>query len=170
MEWTIQIQIESIALDPLQLVERALELRSDALGQEGIKFQKVWCVFDKDDFKQNFREAIQKADDENISHAFSIESFELWLLLHFDNVAIDSNLDREGYIRELDQDRKLPGYCKDQNWLENNITYRKLGGPHRNEAIRRSKELEVKSRKNRSVYRKQNCTIHRIVEYLLGLM
>ena len=168
-EWTVQVKIESVSLDPLQLVERAVNLRDEALRTKNIKYQKVWCVFDKDDFKQNFREGIKKADDENISHAFSIESFELWLLLHFTPVAIDSSLDRNEYIRELEHSKRLPGYCKEQDWLEANISYRKLGNSGRNEAIQRSKELEAKSRKTHTIYQKQNCTIHRIVEYLQGI-
>lgn len=39
----------------------------------------------------------------------------------------------------------------------------------RDSAIENSKVLEQKSRMSKTVYKKQNCTIHKIVEYLLKL-
>lgn len=77
-EWSINVVVKSHSLDPEQLVRKAIEMR-----EEAEPYNKVWCVFDKDDFKQNFRKGLFLADKENIRTAFSIESFELWLLLHF---------------------------------------------------------------------------------------
>ncbi len=167
-EWSVSINIESLALDPLQLVQRAVALR-DREKTRGTGFNQVWCVFDKDDFKKNFREGVQLADAENIHHAFSIESFELWLLLHFQAVSVDSPLDRNDYITELDFGNRLPGYCKQEEWLQQHVTCRSLGKVRRDQALRNSKNLEDRARKRGSVYKKQNCTIHKIVEFLLQL-
>ena len=55
-------------------------------------FSKVWVVFDKDD-NSDFDEAAKLAEENNIEVAWFNESFELWLLLHFQdlNVAISRN-------------------------------------------------------------------------------
>jgi len=64
----------------ISLVDRAIELN------RGKKYNEVWCVFDKDDFKDsNFNNAIQKATANKFKVGYSIQSFEYWLILHFDD-------------------------------------------------------------------------------------
>lgn len=64
----------------VSLVNRAL-----ALAQQG-NYDQVWCVFDKDDFDDNdFNAAIQIAETKNFGVAYSNQSFEYWLLLHFND-------------------------------------------------------------------------------------
>ena len=64
----------------VSLVKRAI-----ALSQLG-KYDQVWCVFDKDDFKDNdFNSAIQIAEANNFRVAYSNQSFEYWLILHFND-------------------------------------------------------------------------------------
>lgn len=64
----------------ISLVNRALEL-----SQQG-SFDQVWCVFDKDDFnEQDFNDAIQIAKSNNFGIAYSNQSFEYWLILHFND-------------------------------------------------------------------------------------
>lgn len=64
----------------VSLVNRAL-----ALSQQGNNDQ-VWCVFDKDDFNDSdFNAAIQIAVANNFGIAYSNQSFEYWLILHFND-------------------------------------------------------------------------------------
>jgi hypothetical protein len=64
----------------VSLVNRALVLAQ----QEN--YDQVWCVFDKDDFIDNdFNSAIQIAEANNFGVAYSNQSFEYWLLLHFND-------------------------------------------------------------------------------------
>ena len=64
----------------ISLVKRAI-----ALAQDG-NFDQVWCVFDKDDFDDNqFNSAILIAEANNFGVAYSNQSFEYWLLLHFND-------------------------------------------------------------------------------------
>ena len=64
----------------VSLVNRAFEL-----AQQG-KYDQVWCVFDKDDFKDDdFNSAIQIAKANNFGVAYSNQSFEYWLILHFND-------------------------------------------------------------------------------------
>ena len=64
----------------VSLVNRAL-----ALAQQG-NYDQVWCVFDKDNFNDNdFNSAIQIAEANNFGVAYSNQSFEYWLILHFND-------------------------------------------------------------------------------------
>jgi hypothetical protein len=49
------------------------------------EYDRLWAVFDKDDF-DDFDDAIRLAGENKINCAWSNESFELWLLLHFQDV------------------------------------------------------------------------------------
>lgn len=62
------------------LVKRAIHL------QQEDTYEKVWVVFDKDSFKdQTFHEAIRLADQNDFGVAWSNQSFEYWLILHFED-------------------------------------------------------------------------------------
>lgn len=64
----------------ISLVNRAIHL-----SQQG-NFDQVWCVFDKDDFREtDFNSAIQIAQSQDFGVAYSNQSFEYWLILHLDD-------------------------------------------------------------------------------------
>ncbi len=64
----------------VSLVNRAIYLSQ----QEN--YDQVWCVFDKDDFNDNdFNSAIQIAVANKFGVAYSNQSFEYWLILHFND-------------------------------------------------------------------------------------
>lgn len=64
----------------ISLVERTEVLKNEN------QYDQVWCVFDKDDFDDNdFNTAIQKAETQDFKVAYSNQSFEYWLILHFDD-------------------------------------------------------------------------------------
>ena len=66
-----------------RLVQHAIDVVK-ANKKNGLNYDQVWCVFDKDDFsKQQFNRAIKLAESRGIKCAYSNESFELWFLLHF---------------------------------------------------------------------------------------
>ena len=67
-------QVVQAALNDVNCHRREYSANSDDV---------IWVVFDKDDFEENYSEAISVARQENISVAYSNECFELWLLLHF---------------------------------------------------------------------------------------
>jgi hypothetical protein len=49
-------------------------------------YAQVWCVFDRDEFTaQNFNKAITTAETAGFGVAYSNQSFEYWLILHFDD-------------------------------------------------------------------------------------
>jgi hypothetical protein len=64
---------------------------------------QCWCVFDVDDYwSQNqteFKKSIAKAEKNKISLAWSNECFELWYLLHFQE--LNSTINRAEYDKKL---------------------------------------------------------------------
>ncbi|OYU83445.1 MAG: hypothetical protein CFE24_11430 [Flavobacterium sp. BFFFF2] len=59
--------------------------RANYLAQKR-DYDQVWCVFDKDDFPDSdFNNAIITAQANNFGVAYSNQSFEYWLILHFDD-------------------------------------------------------------------------------------
>ena len=64
------------------------------------EYDRVWAVFDKDEF-DDFDEAINLAKSKKINCAWSNESFELWLLLHFKDVS--APMGRKQLFEELEQ-------------------------------------------------------------------
>ena len=64
----------------ISLVNRAIQLANEK------NYDQVWCVFDKDDFSENaFNNAISTAKANNFGLAYSNQSFEYWLILHFND-------------------------------------------------------------------------------------
>lgn len=74
---------------------------TDLLVKEAKTFyQNIWVVFDKDDFK-DFDEAIREGERKGYQIAWSNQSFEYWLYLHF--AYCDSALHRDEWCKKLDE-------------------------------------------------------------------
>lgn len=79
-----------------KLIEIAEQIVKDA----NILYQNVWIVFDKDDF-WDFDQAIKDGMEKGYRMAWSNQSFEYWLYLHF--YYSDSALYREEWNHKLDE-------------------------------------------------------------------
>jgi hypothetical protein len=99
--------------DPLSLVRFAAEERGKAeaaarrSGDDGERFDEVWCVVDVDDHT-HLPAARELARREGISLAVSNPCFELWALLHFEDQR--AHLHRDTLKQRLR--RHLPSYTK----------------------------------------------------------
>ena len=90
------------------LVKKTEEIRYRLEHQRQLKFDRVWVVFDKDDFN-DFNDAIALAVSKGFSPAWTNEAFELWYLLHF--VYLDAAISRSDYIKKLENEvRKHEAY------------------------------------------------------------
>ncbi len=89
----ILLYVEGLGRSTKVLVNEALKKRS--FGD----YSETWVVFDKDD-NSDFDEAIKLAKDEGLEVAWSNECFELWLLLHFQD--LQSAITRDQYNDKLD--------------------------------------------------------------------
>lgn len=61
---------------------RLIEVTDQLVKEAKILYQNIWIVFDKDDF-DDFDEAIRESDRKGYQVAWSNQSFEYWLYLHF---------------------------------------------------------------------------------------
>ena len=94
--FNIEISIEGKGKATKALVNKIVR-QIENCNQE---YDRVWAVFDKDEF-DDFDEAINLAKNKGINCAWSNESFELWLLLHFKNVSAPTG--RKNLFNELEQ-------------------------------------------------------------------
>lgn len=78
----------------VSLVQKAAEI----VSRSKIKYEHVWVVFDKDDFN-DFDDAIELAEEYGFNVAWSNQSFEYWIFLHFNYS--DSALHRDDWVDKL---------------------------------------------------------------------
>lgn len=79
---------------------RLIEIAEKMAKDSKIIYQNIWVVFDKDDFK-DFDEAIKDGVDKGYNIAWSNQSFEYWIFLHFNYS--DSALHRDVWCDKLDE-------------------------------------------------------------------
>jgi hypothetical protein len=98
---------------PKTLVERAVEKQrasdreATRRGNDNLRYDQVWCVFDIDEHPF-VPEARQTARDNAIHVAVSNPCFELWLLLHFQDQTAHVERDRVARVCR----KHMPGYDK----------------------------------------------------------
>lgn len=112
-ENTVYVLPVGTGRDPLGVAKQAL-LERDALRLIAKReVDEIWLVFDKDDADKEpsktarFEQALQLATSENMQLAFSNEVFELWLLLHFVDVAAAVPLTRVEVYEKLAEALRL---------------------------------------------------------------
>ncbi len=81
---SIVAKIGAGAVGTGNLVNKAKKLKDEYKRKQQIHFDRVWLVFDKDEFP-DFNKAIEDAKKEKMNCAWSNGAFELWFLLHFQN-------------------------------------------------------------------------------------
>lgn len=99
---TVFVRPVDAGRDPLGVAEQAIvergRLQREANNRE---VDEVWLAFDKDDADLEagktlrFEQALQLAASENMHLAFSNEAFELWLLLHFNEINATAPISRQ---------------------------------------------------------------------------
>jgi hypothetical protein len=116
---TVFLKVVGTGLSPKGVVERT-RVESELLKLNSNKeIDKKWAVFDIDDAgknektQENFHQAFEIADQQQIQIAWSNEVFELWLLLHFQDVDVATPLGREQVYEKLSEAaRKHPGWSE----------------------------------------------------------
>lgn len=98
------------------LVKRAADIKDKLEHRRQLPFDRVWVVFDKDDFN-DFNEAIELATKKGFHAAWTNEAFELWYLLHF--VYLDAAISRADYIKKLEVEIRRHDGFKDFNYKKN---------------------------------------------------
>ncbi len=91
--------IKGEGMATIALVDKTSKIRDELERKNAMSFDRVWVVFDKDDFN-DFNEAIEKASSLGFHSAWSNEAFELWYYLHFEYLVI--GISRSDYIKKLE--------------------------------------------------------------------
>lgn len=156
---TVYIEVFGEGKNTVSLIDKALSHKAIA---------EKWAIFDKDDFPdKNFNEAIKKAHKNDIKCAWSNQAFELWFILHFQNVE-NSSHGRE-YGEKIENN--LKNHKKSFKYEKNNKYMYQLLQEHGNEqeAIKRAKKLRQRYADENDVnFAKHNpcTTVHELVEEL----
>lgn len=79
---------------------KLIEITQKIIKNAKIIYQNIWVVFDKDDF-DDFDEAIKLGESKGFKIAWSNQSFEYWLYLHF--YYSDVALHRDEWNKKLDE-------------------------------------------------------------------
>ncbi len=105
------IDVQGIGKGTRRVVEEAIKLAS----RSPFMYENVWVAFDKDEFK-DFDDAIKFAQEQGIKVAWSNQSFEYWLYLHFEYCI--SALHRDEWFQKVDeifQERQIGNGCYKKN-------------------------------------------------------
>ncbi len=94
-----EVTIEGEGRSTVALVDRTQEIKTELERKNAMTFDRVWVVFDKDDF-DDFNEAVKKAHRLGFNSAWTNEAFELWYYLHFEY--LDAGIGRSAYIDKLE--------------------------------------------------------------------
>jgi RloB-like protein len=131
----VHIEPQGPAGVPLSVVETAIsekrlaEDRAKREGDENLRWDQVWAVFDIDDHP-NVDDAKQLASANGISLAVSNPCFELWALLHFADQR--AHIERGKLRTELK--KHLPAYDKQLDFGKVHAGY--------DEAVKRARSLD----------------------------
>ena len=118
----VEVQHSELGTSPIQVVQYAQELFENGDGYKQIRrraFEQVYAVFDRDDHDSYFDAlGLAKSLDGKLRNdnkqvvsfkaIASVPSFELWLLLHYENTL--APIHRDEVMRSLK--RHIPGYQK----------------------------------------------------------
>ncbi|OOF48393.1 CRISPR-associated protein [Rodentibacter genomosp. 1] len=152
--------------DPMSIIKYAKE-RYVAAKNEGNPFERVYCVFDKDQHT-NYDSAIKSLEcmqPKNIFFAItSVPCFEYWILLHFTYttkpyIGTDKKSSADNVISELKQ--YIPNYEKNVNifnLIKNNLSFAISNARRANEVAKKTSTDNPSTK------------IVDLVEYLINLL
>lgn len=159
----IDIKIFGEGKNTASLVRETIKIRNRVQREKKIKFEQVWCVFDKDDFKDDiYNGAFELCRNSNILPAYSNESFEIWYLLHFNYY--NTGIGRDDAFDKLD---KLLQERFGRRYEKNMTDMYALIGHHQGEAIKRANKLEKICESAHELHHQNPSTsVHKLVKEL----
>ncbi|MDR0872326.1 MAG: RloB family protein [Prevotellaceae bacterium] len=133
------------------------------------KYDKVWAVFDKDNFPdEDFNAAIQKAESNNIGCAWSNEAFELWYLFHFKYQ--NTGMKRDKYQKDIENNiKRITGDSKfkyTKNSTEMYDILQKYG--NQSQAIKNAERLSNSYNNQKFATHNPRTQVYELVNQLIG--
>ena len=124
------------------IVDEAIEWRRQLIkkGYYDIELDETWVVFDRDrnderlNDEENYVKAIKYAEANKIKVAYSNDAFQLWIVLHFQDIGSEMS------VKELDRiiKKRIPAYQHGDDVYQIIKTH----GGDQIKAIERSKQLK----------------------------
>lgn len=133
---TLYLKPIGVGRDPLGVVERAVDEKEDLSIEIRKTIDYVWVVFDRDDAhldkakRERFDNALNKAKRNKLKVAYSNEVFELWLLLHLEDVNCSFCWDFDNLVKYPPMHRE-DIYTRMQEAISNHPNYSNYVYDHR---------------------------------------
>ena len=125
-----KISVKFMNDDPVALVNHAIAEKTPR--------NRVWCVFDKDEFlSASIDQAMKTAKENEIGVAFSNMAVEVWLIDHFKKCCLEKNAEK--LVTDLDRILKAneypAGYSKEDKQMITEVLMPRLGDAVQNADI-----------------------------------
>lgn len=135
-----EVNVKGCGCSTCQLINEAKKIREKLERERPVSFDRVWLVFDKDEFK-DFNKAIEDAKKEGMNCAWSNQAFELWYVLHFQY--LDTGVDRKQYIEMIEDKVRKASKSKKFKYKKNDVGFYQILQEHGDEeqAIKRAQKL-----------------------------
>lgn len=165
-----RVKIMDNAVDPVSLVNYAKRLNTK------INAEQIWCIFDKDEIPDtDFDAAIREAKTLGMQVGYSVQAFEFWLILHFENhpgdpmsrADYDARLNR--YLKPLGAfyDGRVSKIISEKFFDILQANDPRKGKSYQQIAIERAKKIHNRC-KHRNPSLTESCTtVHKLVEELM---
>lgn len=125
-----EVNVKGCGCSTCQLIIEAKKIREKLEHERQVSFDRVWLVFDKDEFK-DFNKAIAEAKKEKMNCAWSNQAFELWYVLHFQY--LDTGVDRKQYIGMIEDKVMKASKSKTFKYKKNDVGFYQILQEHGNE-------------------------------------
>ncbi|WP_314809126.1 RloB family protein [Segatella oris] len=135
-----EVNVKGCGCSTCQLINEAKKIREKLEHERPVSFDRVWLVFDKDEFK-DFNKAIEDAKKEGMNCAWSNQAFELWYVLHFQYLV--TGVDRKQYIEMIEDKVRKASKSKKFKYKKNDKDFYQILQEHGDEeqAIKRAQRL-----------------------------
>ena len=149
-----EIKVAGCGCSTCQLIIEAKKLREKLERERMVPFDRVWLVFDKDEFK-DFNKAIADAKKEGMNCAWSNQAFELWYVLHFQY--LDTGVDRKQYIGMIEDKVRKASKNKKFEYKKNDVGFYQILQEHGDEDFAFKNAEKLRNRhKGKSNYATHN--------------
>ncbi|MBF1560787.1 RloB family protein [Segatella salivae] len=125
-----EVNVKGCGCSTCQLINEAKKIQEKLEHERQVPFDRVWLVFDKDEFK-DFNTAIADAKKEGMNCAWSNQAFELWYVLHFQY--LDTGVDRKQYIGMIEDKVMKASKSKTFKYKKNDVGFYQILHEHGNE-------------------------------------
>ena len=162
-----KVKVTQINKNKLEFIKKIIATRDDNEGNNNFKEKDViWAVMDIDmegrESRNKLKQAFELAKKEGIELAYSNNSFEIWPLLHFEDVKINQKMGNK------DLEDKLQKHLDGKYKKDGSLVFDFLENKDYEQASSRAEQLLGRHTKNNTDPIKANpsTTIHKLIKII----